>query len=99
MRPPRKQTTQSLADIISEIMGTPKLSRGIYQSRIPAAWETVMGKSIARVTRNVFFRNGVLFVSLSSSTLRSELLMHKSKIIQNLNQTIGQPIVKDLVLK
>jgi predicted nucleic acid-binding Zn ribbon protein len=99
MRPPRKQTTQPLADIISEIMGAPNLSRGIYQSRIPAAWEEVMGKSVARITRNVFFRNGVLFVSLNSSTIRSELLMHKNKIIHNLNQKIGQTIVKDLILK
>lgn len=99
MRSFRKQNTQSLADIISEIMGRPALSKGIYQSRIPAAWEEVMGKPVARVTRNVFFRNGVLFVSLNSSIIRGELLMHKSKIIENLNEHIGRAIITDLVLK
>ncbi len=88
-----------MAEIIREIIGAPRLSQGIYKSRIPAAWEAVMGKPVARVTRSVFFRNGVLFVSLNSSTIRGELLMHRTKIIQSLNEHIGRPIVTELVLK
>jgi predicted nucleic acid-binding Zn ribbon protein len=95
----RKKSVQPLQDILKEIMGTPSMSRGIYPSRIPAAWNEVMGPSVARVTKNVFYRNGVVFVTLYSSTIRAELMMYRDKIVQRLNDHIGNSIVKELVLR
>ncbi|WP_462318806.1 DciA family protein [Marinilabilia sp.] len=98
-RDDRKKSVQPLEDILKEIVGQPSISKGIYHSRIPKAWKEVMGPSVARVTRNVWFREGVIYVTLHSSIIRNELLMHHDKIVSNLNDYIGQPLVKKLVLK
>jgi len=95
----RKNSVQPIEDILKDIMGRPNMSKGIYRSRIPSAWEAVMGPPVARVTRNVYFRDGVVYVSLYSSVIRNELMMQRDKIIQNLNNHIGAEIVKELVLK
>jgi len=95
----RKNNVQPIEDILKDIMGNSAMSRGIYPSRVPAAWEAVMGTPVARVTRNVYFRNGVVYVSLYSSVIRNELMMQRDKIIQNLNNHIGAEIVKEIVLR
>ena len=95
----RNNNVQPLENILKDIMGRSNMSKGIYRSRIPAAWETVMGPPVARVTRHVYFRDGVVYVSLYSSVIRNELMMQKDKIIQNLNNHIGAEIVKELILR
>ncbi len=96
----RKNSVQPLQDILREIMGQqPSLSKGIYNSRIPVAWREVVGPSVSRVTKSVWFRNGVVYVTLHSSIIRSELILHRDTIIRNMNEKIGSKIVTDLVLR
>ncbi len=94
-RPERKNTTQSLKDVLGEIMNQPNLRK----FKAVHYWEKVMGKPVARVTKNVYFRNGVLFVSLNSSVVRGELVMLKDKIIKNMNEAIGSDAINDIVFK
>jgi predicted nucleic acid-binding Zn ribbon protein len=96
----RKNSVQPLQDILREIMGQqPSISRGIYNSRIPGAWNEVVGPSAARVTKSVWFRNGVVYVTLHSSIIRSELMLHRDTIIRNMNEKIGSGVVTELVLR
>ncbi len=96
----RNNSVQPLQDILKEIIGKqPSLSSGIYLSRIPEAWNEVMGPSVARVTKSVYFRNGVVYVALHSSIIRHELMMHRDQIIRNLNDRIGSIIVTDIILR
>ncbi len=96
----RKNSVQPLQDVLREIIGKqPSLSTGIYQSRIPGAWREVVGPSAARVTKNVWFRHGVVYVTLHSSIIRNELMMHRDTIIRNMNNKIGSTVVKELVLR
>ena len=95
----RKHSVQPLQDILKDIMGQSNISKGIYPSRIPAAWDAVMGAPVARVTRKVYFRDGIVYVSLYSSVIRNELMMQRNKIVENLNRYVGADIVKDVVLR
>jgi predicted nucleic acid-binding Zn ribbon protein len=96
---PRNNSVQPLQDILKEIMGRSSMSKGIYPSRIPKAWNEVMGPSVARVTKNIYFRGGVVYVTLHSSVIRNELMMHRDQIIRNMNNNIGSTIVHELVLR
>ena len=98
-RPARKNTTQSLKDVLGEILNEPKLRKGVSEFKAVHYWEKVMGKPVARVTKNVYFRNGMLFVSLNSSVVRGELVMLKDKIIKNMNEAIGSETIRDIIFK
>jgi len=98
-RPSRKNTTQALKDVLGEILDQPKIRKGVSEFRAVHYWEKVMGKTVARVTKSVFFKNGILFVSLNSSVVRGELVMLKDKIIKNMNEAIGSQTIKDIVFK
>lgn len=66
---------------------------------IVEAWPEVMGKMIATRTEELIVRNKVLYVKLSSSSLRQELAYGKAKIVDNINEHIGEVYLKDVVLK
>jgi len=96
----RKNSVQPLQDILREIIGKePSISKGIYNSRIPGAWNEAVGPSASRVTKNVWFRNGVVYVTLHSSVIRNELMLQRDAIIRSMNEKIGSTVVKELVLR
>ena len=88
-----------IKDILSEILNQPVLKKGIGESQILKAWEVVLGSSITKITTNIYIKNGILFVNLNSSIIRSELLLNKEMIIRSLNDYVGFNVVSDIVLR
>lgn len=95
----RYQNTQSIQDVLEKILNSPALGKGIRETRAINAWEKVLGPTISRITKSLNIRGGVLYVSLNSSVIRNDLLMHKDKIIDALNAEAGGKVVYDLVVQ
>jgi hypothetical protein len=90
----------TLGQAISEFLDKFKLSDKVSESKVIASWPQVMGNNVAKLTHSLYFKGkGVLIVHLNSSVLRSELLMHRSRIVKNLNDHLGYEAVKEVVLK
>ena len=58
-----------------------------------------MGPAISKYTTRVVLEGSTLRIELSSSVLREELSYGKEKIIQMINDEIGQALVKKLILQ
>ena len=95
----RYNNSRPIKDILSEILNQPVIMKGISESRAVQAWEAVLGASIMRITTNVYIKNGILYASLNSSVIRSELLLNKEKLIRSLNDYVGYDVVSDIVLR
>jgi predicted nucleic acid-binding Zn ribbon protein len=95
----RKSNTISLGDAIKEFLANYKHSGKLSEAEAVQAWPKVMGPNIAAYTQSVYIKNGKLYVQLKSSALRAELLMHRAKIVNGLNQYLKSDVVKDLVLR
>lgn len=59
-------------------------------------WQSVMGKPIAEQTQNIYLKNNILHIKIVSSVLRQELMMHKSKIRNLINEKFNYEMVKDI---
>ena len=94
----RKSNEQSLKEVIDDLLDAYKLRGKFNQKKIIHSWERVMGKTIANRTEAVFFKDDKLIIKLNSSVLREELSFSKNKIIQLLNEDIGEEVVKEVVL-
>ena len=95
----RRKKTQAISSVIKEVLKQQDLNKGLLESRAVNYWEKVLGAAVARATHRIYIRDGVLHVEMTSSVLRNELMMWKDKIIINLNQAIGDNIVKDIVFR
>ncbi|MEX0359823.1 MAG: DUF721 domain-containing protein [Allomuricauda sp.] len=88
-----------LRDALSEFIKENKLQKGMDKVDARDAWAKLMGNGVNNYTTAVELRNETLYVSLSSSVLREELSLGKSKIITMLNEELGKELVKKLVLR
>lgn len=94
-----KHNEHTLKDAINAMMKSYKLDEKMAQNKLLNSWDSIMGKMIAKHTKDLSIKQKQLFVTLDSSALRNELVMAKSKIISLLNEHAGKEIITDIVFK
>lgn len=95
----KKGNETTLKQAIDRLLETYRLSSKMRELDIIQSWEEMMGKAIARRTKEIYFKDKTLFIHLESSVLREELMMGRSKIMQMINEKAGSEIVTDVVFK
>ena len=94
----RRTQPVNIAQVVTEVFGEFKISKKIMEARIFAAWHEVLGP-LAKPDDKLYIKNNVLFVNLSSSVIRSELSMMRSKLMQRLNEKAGEEVIMDIVFR
>ncbi|GAA4280910.1 DUF721 domain-containing protein [Gaetbulibacter aestuarii] len=89
----------SLSDALKEFVETNKLEGGLNKVHVAEAWRELMGNGVNNYTTSVNLEHDTLYVKLSSSVLREELSYGKQKIINMLNEALGKPLIKKLILR
>lgn len=95
----RQNSNLSLSEALNEFIKENKLQKGMDKVDAREAWANLMGNGVNNYTTGVELKNETLFVSLSSSVLREELSLGKTKIIAMINKELGRELVKKLVLR
>lgn len=89
----------SLQEAIKQFLQKSKLKTGIQALRIEEIWEEVMGKTIAKYTDKIQIINSTLFITTAVAPLKNELLYQKEKIIERVNEALGEKLVKEVIIK
>tara|TARA_R110000823_G_scaffold16062_2_gene51582 strand:+ start:317 stop:613 length:297 start_codon:yes stop_codon:yes gene_type:complete len=89
----------SMKNALSAFIQKNKLEKGMDKVDAREAWVRLMGNGVNNYTTEIELRFDTLYVSLSSSVLREELSLGKSKIIRMINEEIGKQLVKKIVLR
>ena len=58
-----------------------------------------MGKTIANYTDKIEIINSTLFISTTVAPLKNELIYQKTKIIERVNEELGEKVIKEVVVK
>ncbi len=95
----RKKNNITLGEALQEFISSNKLQKGLDKVMVREAWASLMGNGVNHYTTAVELREGTLYVSLSSSVLREELSLGKSKIVELLNEELGREVVSKIVLR
>lgn len=95
----RHNEHQSLADVLKDFVETNKLQKGLNKVNVADAWRNLMGNGVNNYTTQIVLQGDTLYVQLSSSVLREELSYGKQKIIDMLNEELGEELIKKLVLR
>lgn len=90
---------QSIHDVLKNFISHNKLQDGIDKVEVKEIWFNLMGNGVANYTEEVELRKETLYVKLTSSVLREELMFGRDKIIKMINNEIGKELVKSLVLR
>ena len=89
-----------IGEILSEFYKeNPQIKQKILEVRIERAWGELLGPMIMRSTQQLFVKNSVLHVFLSSSVLRNELFLNRKRLLKNLNDYAGEEVIKDIAIR
>lgn len=95
-----KRDAQDLGSILKGLMEeNTVLKSRIAEQRVLRAWKEMLGEGVSKYTSELYIKRGVLFVHLSSSVLRAELMINKSGLIKKLNSYAGMDIIRNIVLR
>lgn len=95
----RRNNTELLKDVLNQFLQQSKLQKPLLEKRAIDAWSVVLGKNIVHYTSNISMKNGVIYVTVTSSVLRNDLFISKPGIIQSINKHVGVEVVKDIVFR
>lgn len=96
----RKKNTETIGEALKQFFNENLFFRQkLAESRILSGWPVLLGKTIASYTTDIYIRKDKLYVHLSSSVLRSELLMAKEQLIKKLNNIAGMPVISDIIFR
>ena len=73
------------------------LGEKLKQYEVLELWPKIVGEQIAKITQVEHIRDGKLFVSVTHSTWRNELIFLKKELIVKINQAVSPNVVKDII--
>lgn len=94
-----RHQTVTLKEALALYIEGLKIKSKLDEVGLVASWEKVVGKTVAKATRNIYISDRKLFVYLSSSVVRNELTMIREPLIARLNQMANGDIIDDIILK
>ncbi len=95
----KRENTQLIKDVLQEFIKEERLEDGLQRVRIFGAWDLVVGDAGARATTNKFFRDGILYCTINSSIVRTQLYYRKEDIAHQMNKMLNDSLVSKIILK
>lgn len=95
----KRENTRLISAIIDEFIKEEHLEEGLNRTRLFRAWDLVVGENGARATTAKFYRDGVLYCSINSSIMRTQMYYNKENIVAQLNRMLNGTVVNKLILK
>ncbi|MBN1789920.1 MAG: DUF721 domain-containing protein [Bacteroidales bacterium] len=95
----RKSNTQKLGDVIADCLREMHIEQKLKEVHVVSQWESMMGKTVAVRTDRIYIRNRTLYLHVTSSVLKTELLMMRQEIIDKLNENAGEKVVEQIVIR
>jgi predicted nucleic acid-binding Zn ribbon protein len=95
----RRSKTITLAEALSDYIREMNFGEKLGEAGILNSWEEIVGKAISSRTKKISIKDHVLYVHLSSSVVRNELLMLREALRQKLNERAGSEVIREIVLR
>ena len=95
----KKSNTEHIGAVLLRYLRQEGLETPLNQYRLVDAWKEVVGPAIPHYTSNLYIKNQTLYVHLTSSVLRQELMMARDMLVRNLNNKVGTRVIVDIVFR
>jgi predicted nucleic acid-binding Zn ribbon protein len=95
----RRSKTISLGEAINDYIREMNLGPKLSETSVINSWEETVGRAISSRTTKIYIKDHILYVHLSSSVVRNELLMLREALREKINRKAGMEIIRDIVLK
>ena len=95
----KRTDAQSIAEIIGDFMQQEDIESAVLEHKALQLWSNVVGPGVNRMTTERYVDDGVITVKISSAALRNDLMLSRSSIIEQLNNLVGKPVIKEIIFR
>lgn len=96
----KRRNTQKLGEVLRDFFeDNTELYEKMLEIRVQRGWGELLGPMVMQYTRNIYVRDRVMYVSLTSSVLRSELTLCSDRLLKSLNEYAGSSVLEKLVIR
>ena len=95
----KKQSSRKLGDLLREYFNDMGRNQGLLGARVVRCWDEKMDQNIVKATSSRFFKDGILYVNIQSSIVRSTLYNRRRQLMYILNSNLGGDFIKNIVLR
>ena len=90
---------KSIAELVRRTCREDGLETPLNEYRLIAAWPKILGPSVQAYTKDLHIYNQKLYVSVTSSVLRQELMMNRKSLVYKLNEFVKAQVITDIVFR
>lgn len=87
------------SEIVRQMMRMYKLEGKLDEVQLASSWKEIAGDMIARHTREVKVKDGILWLTVDSPALKHELQYHKTTILEKVNQHLSNIKVSKMIIR
>ena len=95
----RRNDAEQIDEMIRKFFRQNGLESPLNEYRLVQAWKDVVGPVISKYTSNLYIKNQILYVHLTSSVLRQELMMGRDILVRNLNAKVGAQVIVNIIFR
>ena len=95
----KRNNAEQIGKLIQQFLRQESLESPLNEQRLLDAWPQILGPAIASYTKELYIRNQILYVHLTSAALRQELMMGRELLVRNLNQKVGATVITNIIFR
>jgi predicted nucleic acid-binding Zn ribbon protein len=93
----RMMEVTSLRQALHRLLRAWGVNGRVRENQAVACWDEIVGPLLAEHTQALRVEDGKIFIRVSSSSWKTELLFVKREIIERLNQAVGSNVITDVI--
>jgi hypothetical protein len=95
-----RRNTAKLSDVLRLFWkDNPEIYHQMMEARVCRLWGELLGRKIMHYTSSTYIKNRVLYVSMTSSVIRSELIANRKRLVVTLNNNAGSNVIDEIVIR
>lgn len=94
----KRNDAEPIGKLIQKFLREESLESPLNEQRLLDAWPQLLGP-MATYTSELFIKNEVLYVHITSAALRQELMMGRELLIRNLNKKVGATVIRNIIFR
>ncbi|MBR5476123.1 MAG: DUF721 domain-containing protein [Bacteroidaceae bacterium] len=95
----KRGETKSIAELVRATCREEGIETPLNEYRLIQSWPKIFGPGVCAYTKELFIKNQVLYVTLTSSVLRQELMMNRKLLVHKLNESVKAQVITDIIFR
>jgi hypothetical protein len=95
----KRTNDKPMRELLQDFLEVNRLKPQLTVTKIKDIWKNRMGNTVAEQTHEIRLNRKILYLYITSSSLRQELSMKRDLVKNMLNEALGEEAVDEVVIR